>query len=139
MGEPIRALLERHYRAWSTGDVDGIVACFTADATMEDVALDACFEGPAGIRAMAVRVLSAMAGLEWTPARICVDGDVACTEWRMTGVHRGDLPRIGPGTGKPFSVAGMSIAEIRDGLIHRHRDYWNLGTYQQQVGTSTSA
>jgi steroid delta-isomerase-like uncharacterized protein len=127
-------LLQRHYAAWSSGDVNGILACFAADASLEDVALEATFAGHDEIRQMAVRVLAAMPDLQWTPTRICVDGSTVFTEWRMTGTHADDLPRIGPGTGKQFSVRGSSVDEIRDGLIHRHRDYWNLTTYQRQVG-----
>lgn len=134
VGDDIRQLLERHYRAWSTADVDGIVACFAPDGALEDLALEASFEGRSGIREMAVRVLGAMTDLQWTPTLICVEGSTAFTEWRMTGTHEGDLPRIGPGTGKSFSVPGVSIDEIHGGLIHRHRDYWNLTTYQHQVG-----
>ena len=132
--DPTEQLLRRHYDAWSTADGDAILACFTADGCMEDVALEATFAGPAGIRQMAARVLDAMAPLQWTPTLIAVDGSVAFSEWCMTGTHSDGLPRIGPATGKPFTVRGSSVDEIHDGLIHRHRDYWNLTTYQRQVG-----
>jgi steroid delta-isomerase-like uncharacterized protein len=134
MSDDIRRLLDRHYKAWSTGDIEGIVACFTDDAVLEDLAVEHSFEGKEAIRRMAEAVLAAMPDLVWTASLTFVEGPIAASEWRMTGTHKGDLPRIGPGTGRTFSVSGMSIDEIRDGLIHRHRDYWNLTTYQRQVG-----
>jgi steroid delta-isomerase-like uncharacterized protein len=134
MSREIKELLERHFKAWSAGDVEGIVACFSADAGMEDLGVEARFNGREGIRQMAARVLAAIPDLRWTPRRICVDGSTAVTEWHMGGTHQGDLPRIGPGTGNPFSVPGVSIDEVRDGLIQQHRDYWNVAAYRRQVG-----
>lgn len=32
------------------------------------------------------------------------------------------------------NVQGVTVDEIRDGPVHRHRDYWNLAAYLQQVG-----
>ena len=134
MADEMAQLVERHWKAWNDQDLVGILACFADDGVMEDAALEASFDGKEGIRAMALRVFAAIPDLEWKPQRVCVGESTIAVEWTMTGTHHGDLPLIGPGTGKPFSVDGMTIEEIRNGLIQRHRDYWNVSTYQRQVG-----
>ena len=133
MGTDHRHLVEQHLKAWSTNDVEGIVACFTPDCTFEDLALQERFEGHAGLRAFVAALQAATSNFQWTPTRMVVDGDEVWTEWRFTMTQTGDFPGI-PATGKSAEIPGVSIDEIRDGLIHRHRDYWSLATYLQQVG-----
>jgi steroid delta-isomerase-like uncharacterized protein len=133
MNEDIRRLLERHYAAWSQGDVEGIAACFTEDCLFEDMALQAKFEGKAGVRGFAQATFAAVPDFRWTPEIILVDGSRAASAWNMAGRQTGNFPGI-PGTGKSFSVPGSSIVETRDGKIHRNRDYWSLATYLRQVG-----
>jgi steroid delta-isomerase-like uncharacterized protein len=129
----IQHLVEQHFKAWSSGDVEGIVACFTEDCVFEDMALQAKFEGHAALREFAVAVFAALPDFNWVPAKVFNDGDMVCIESRFTGTQTGDFPGI-PATGKPSDVPLLTIEEIRDGRIHRHRDYWSLATYLQQVG-----
>jgi steroid delta-isomerase-like uncharacterized protein len=51
----------------------------------------------------------------------------------MSGTHKGDLPKI-PATGKPFSVRGSTIYELREGKIKRNSDYWDMVTFLKQIG-----
>jgi steroid delta-isomerase-like uncharacterized protein len=134
VSDDITRLVERHWKAWSTQDLEGILASFADDGVIEDLALDTSFDGKEGIRAMALRIFAAIPDLEWTPRRICVGDDSVAVEWNMTGTHQGDLPRIGPGTGKRFDVDGMTIQMLRGGLVRRQRDFWNISTYRRQVG-----
>lgn len=134
MSTNLTRLVEEHWQAWSAQDLGGVLACFAEDGVMEDAALQASFEGKVAIAAMAQRVFAAIPDLEWIPRRICLGGSIVAVEWTMTGTHQGDLPHIGPGTGKPFCVDGMSIEKVRKGLVRQHRDYWDLATYQRQVG-----
>ena len=133
MGADNRQLVEQHMKAWSSNDVEGIVACFTEDCIFDDLALQATFEGHAGLREFAAAVYAAMSDFQWTPIRMVTDRDEVCTEWRFTMTQTGDFPGI-PATGKSADIPGVTIDEIRDGRIHRHRDYWNLAAYLQQVG-----
>jgi steroid delta-isomerase-like uncharacterized protein len=133
MNQEIQRLLEQHYAAWSKGDVEGILACFTDDCVFEDMALQAKFEGKEGVRGFAQATFAAIPDFRWTPTIILIDGSRAGTEWRMTGTQTGDFPGI-PGTGKSFSVPGSSVLEIRAGKIHQNRDYWSLATYLGQMG-----
>jgi len=127
-------LVEQHMKAWSTGDVEGIVACFTEDCVFEDLALQARFEGHEQLREFAVAVFAALPDFVWTPTTTMFsDGGRVCTEWRFTGTQTDDFPGI-PATGKASDIPGVTVDEIRDGRIHQHRDYWSLATYLQQVG-----
>ena len=133
MDSKSRKLLDRHYAAWSSQDADAVAACFTDDCVFEDLALQAKFEGKGGVRGFAEMTFAAIPDFTWTVHTFLADGPHCATEWTFTGKQTGELPGIPP-TNKPFKIPGLSFVEIRDGKIHRNRDYWNLATYLQQVG-----
>ncbi|MCC2655218.1 MAG: hypothetical protein K0Q76_326 [Panacagrimonas sp.] len=132
----VRRLLERHYAAWSSGDVEGVVACYAEGCAFEDLALEARFDGTAGVRSFVQLTFAAIPDFKWNPRHITVDGERVACEWVMDGTQRGDLPGI-PGTGKRFDVRGLSALVVRGGKIHENRDYWSLGTYLRQIGQRT--
>src|SRR3989442_13783713 len=91
MGTDNRQKVEQHMKAWSSGDVDGIVACFTEDCVFEDLGLQATFEGHAALREFAAAVYAAAPDFHWTPNRMFAEGNQACTEWRFTLTQTGDF------------------------------------------------
>ena len=133
MSSDIKALVERHFKVWSTGDLEGALGCFTDDGIFEDLGVQESHQGKDAIRAFGEAVLNAFPDFQWLPKNMIVEGSIVCTEWQMTGTHKGDFPGM-PASGKTFSVPGMTIDEIKDGLIHYHRDYWSLATLLQQLG-----
>lgn len=132
----VRRLLERHYTAWSRGDVEGVVACYAEGCVFEDLALEARFDGLPGVRGFAQLVSAAIPDFNWKPLHIVVDDERVACEWVMHGHQRGDLPGI-PGTGKRFDVRGHTAMVVRGGRIHENRDYWSLATYLRQLGHRT--
>ena len=42
-------------------------------------------------------------------------------------------------TGKPFEVQGVSVIEVRNGLISRNLDYYDAATIMKQVGVLPKA
>lgn len=134
--DAVRRLLERHYAAWSSGDVEGVVACYAEGCVFEDLALEARFEGPSGVRGFAELTFKAIPDFCWTPRQITVEQDRACCEWVMHGHQSGDLPGI-TGTGQRFEVRGLSALQIQQGSILHNRDYWSLATYLRHLGHRT--
>ena len=49
------------------------------------------------------------------------------------GTHTGPLDGIPP-TGRRAEVVGCNVVEIRDGKIHRERDYYDTMALMQQLG-----
>ncbi len=129
----VRELLQRHYTAWSTGDIEGVVACFNEGCVFEDLALEAKIEGRTGVRKFVQMSFNAIPDFKWNPKTILVDGDRCSVEWQMDGTLVGDLPGI-PGTSQRFDVRGLSTLVVRGGLIQENRDYWCLNTLVRQVG-----
>jgi steroid delta-isomerase-like uncharacterized protein len=59
--------------------------------------------------------------------------DVSVVELVARGTHTGPLDGIPP-TGRRAEVVGCNVVEIRDGKIHRERDYYDTGALMQQLG-----
>jgi ketosteroid isomerase-like protein len=57
-------------------------------------------------------------------------------EWLMSGTFLGESFGDAP-TGKGFRVPGCCVMQIQNGRIRRHRDYWNLLTFNRQTGVPT--
>jgi len=108
-------LIEQHLKAWSSGDIDGILACFTEDCVFEDLALQSAFEGHDALREFAVAVFAACPTSSGTRRRYSAMAGVLhgvalhCTQ-------TGDFPGI-PATGKAVDIPCLSVDEIRDGRI----------------------
>ena len=117
-------MLRAYYAAWCTTDPDRIAPFFTPDATFEDLAFNAVFEGHDGVRTFAQMTFDAAPDFAITPTSIIVTGTHAAASWTMRGTFTNDLAGL-PATGRPFEIRAASIIELRDGLIHRMTDYWN--------------
>jgi len=129
-------LLERHYTAWSNGDIDGVVACYADGCKFEDMALEAQFNGPEGVRSFVTLTFESIPDFKWNPRKFVIEGENCVCEWQMDGTLKGDLPGI-PGTGKRFDVRGLSSLIVRNGKIVDNRDYWSLATLLRHVGHTT--
>lgn len=117
-------------------DYDRMVRCMAADAVHEDMTMGVRKEGRPEIEAFArdleehlssdyrIRLVDLLAG---------EDGYAA--EWEISGTNDRADDRYGmPATGRGFTMRGVSVGRVRDGLIVANRDYWDLAGYLGQVG-----
>jgi steroid delta-isomerase-like uncharacterized protein len=60
-------------------------------------------------------------------------GYASVIEFVAHGTHRGELDGLPP-TGRHVDVPGCNVIEVRDGLIHRERDYFDTAVMLTQLG-----
>ena len=60
-------------------------------------------------------------------------GDTAIVEFVGRGTHKGELMGVAP-TGKTIALPVCNVMEIRDGKIHREREYMDVMTLMTQLG-----
>jgi steroid delta-isomerase-like uncharacterized protein len=130
---PIDKIIDDWAVAWSVHDIDKILSLFTDDCVYEDVPTGAVHHGKAELKGFADRVFAAFPDFKIELASGFIAGNWAGVEWTMSGTHKGDLPEI-PATGKPFSVRGSTICELREGKIKRDSDYWDMVAFLKQLG-----
>lgn len=110
--ELLRAFAERLER----GDADGVAALFTPDATYQEPPVYA-FSGRDAIRAFVADFAARHTDVSFTIVRAFADasGSLLAAEWRFAYMRAAD------GTRRVF--AGISIVELRDGLIASWRGF----------------
>ena len=123
-------MAERVAGAFTRRDVEGIVACFTEDATYGDL-----FYGEAaghdGLRALFGRMLEEAAEAEWTIDTAVASPSVEIAEWTFRFVVGDAVPRS---AGRTVAMRGASVFELRDGLCCAYREYFDRGVGYIQLG-----
>ncbi len=115
-----RALIERFWGDLARRDFDAVGAYFTEDGHYTDVpAPEEGARGPAAITARLRLGLEPLERYVLNPGPIVADGDMVITE------HSEDW--YWP-TGEHVQLPFVSVHELRDGMLVRWWDYWDMGT-----------
>lgn len=118
---------------WSSHNMATVASVFTDDCIYEDVALGVVNHGKNELKAFGDGFIAGAPDVKVEVTSRFSAGDMAAAEWEMSGTHNGDLPGM-PATGKPFSLRGVSVFEMRGDSISRCSDYWDLATFKRQLG-----
>jgi limonene-1,2-epoxide hydrolase len=110
-------LFDRRRDAWLREDLDGYLALWAEDMTFQSPAHAEPLRGRAAFGELVRRSLTLARPASFDFTHIAVDGSIVLAEWRIAVEQRDG--------GRRVEWWGMSVAEIRDGLIHRWREYWN--------------
>lgn len=109
------ALVERYFRACSTGTRSEIAACFTEGAVVYDLN-HRPVRGAKSIGSFYARVRDQWDGASWEINNYLEDDRAAAVEWTMRG--RTD--------GTAFAVRGSEHYEFSAGRIDQIRQYWRF-------------
>jgi steroid delta-isomerase-like uncharacterized protein len=123
-------LVERFAEAFNRRDVDGLLACFTEDATYRDL-----FYGPhagqAALRGMFERMFREGRDYRWSMDAIVMDDRRAAAEWTFGYTATAAVPRS---EGRRVRFSGMSMFVLEDKRIVAYREYANTGAALLQLG-----
>lgn len=128
-------LLRSFAGAWSGHDPDEIAGFFADDAVYEDPCYGVRVEGRPAIREFVASVLNRMPDfhLEYP---FCSAGDRGgFAEYRITATWNGLVPVAGvDATGARLEAIGVTVFELRDGMITRDADYYDFAATLQALG-----
>jgi limonene-1,2-epoxide hydrolase len=111
------ALFERRRDAWLREDVDAYLALWAEDMSFQSPVHEVPLRGRAAFGELVRRSFAFSRPVAFEFAHLAVHGAQVLAEWQIT-VERRD-------GGRRIAWWGMSVAELRDGLIHSWREYWN--------------
>ena len=104
-------VVERFAEAFNRRDVEGLLACFTEDATYRDL-----FYGPhagqAALRGMFERMFSEGRDYRWQMDAIVVDAHRAAAEWTFGYTATAAVPRS---EGRRVRFSGMCVFDLDGG------------------------
>jgi SnoaL-like polyketide cyclase len=135
--------LDRYLDAWVlhcfAGGSDGreaaerLLGFMGDDVVYEDVPSRSVFEGHQGILTMCSQGHQMSADLMYEIVSRQTDGRWYAFESVGKGTNTGAVGPI-PSTGRPFELRVMSVGELGNGVVHAHRDYWDLAGLLTQLG-----
>ena len=136
--------LDRYIDAWSehpaAGSPEGgealdrLLGFMSEDVDYEDVPSRSVFKGHDGIVAMCAGAFQMSSDLEFEIVSRQADGRLYAFESVGTGTNTGAIGPI-PATGRPIELRGIAVGSIApDGLVERHRDYWDMAALLVQLG-----
>jgi limonene-1,2-epoxide hydrolase len=111
------ALFARRRRAWLAEDLDAYLALWAEDMTFQSPMHAEPLRGRPAFAALVRQSLAFARPVSFDFTHLMADGSTVLAEWRIAIERRAE--------GRRVEWWGMSVAEIRDGLIHRWREYWN--------------
>ena len=120
-------------RYWTAHDVDGLISLFAEDGIYEDVAVEHSSRGPKQLRRFFESTLVLFPDLVVELHTAIANDKMGAGEWTMSGTHLGGSPAQ-PATGKPFKSLGSCVMTFVGGRITHHKDYWNLLSFNRQIG-----
>ncbi len=115
LGDPQLAMVRRLERATDTHDLEALVDCFAHGYVNETPAHPSRgFTGRDQVRRNWMQIFAAVPDLRATVLRYALDGDVAWTEWEMSGTRR---------DGSAHLMRGVVIFTVADGQASAARFY----------------
>jgi ketosteroid isomerase-like protein len=117
----LQDLFRRFGRAFNAGDVEGILACVTADfrwimARGPEAPHGRVVAGREALRAALAARARELDGVRFSDARVFAAGEFVVGTFRMTATRRDD--------GAAVDLRGCDIYTLRDGLIASKDSYW---------------
>jgi len=115
------ATLEAILDAFNRHDLDGIMAFFAEDATLDTPRgpdpWGSRFAGKAAVREGLAARFAGIPDVHYAEDRHWVRGERGVSEWLLTGVTT---------AGQRIAVRGCDLWEFRDGLVVRKDSYWKI-------------
>ena len=128
------ALVEGHYRAEESGDLDAIVEGFVVDAEHDVVGRPGeALHGTEQIAAFYRALLAELRIDRFEPVRRWYGDDHVVDEAILHATAEGH-PFGLDGRGRPVQARFLHIFDLRDGLIERESAWIDLAAIQQQLG-----
>ena len=122
-------IVEKAFAAWNAHDLDKVVAAYSDDIVYEDVPFDRLNDGPVEFRTWVAECFSIIGDFKIEATNTWIENGHGAVEWVWSGVDKDWFK-----TGKPFSVRGVSVFEVREGKISRNKDFYDAAAIMRQVG-----
>jgi limonene-1,2-epoxide hydrolase len=115
------SIAHRFAAAFATRDVERVVACFTPDATYDDLFYGRS-TGATGLRELFGRMYAEGDRHEWTMTRVLTGPDCTIGEWTFTFTTSAAVPS---GGGRTVRFPGVSVFETEGGRCRAYREHFD--------------
>ena len=130
--EATRAVIDGLFAAAATGVTDAVLEWWADDGVLDDVTIARRYAGKAQLRPYLDMYYRAFPDLDFTPARVIVDGSFAAVEWAET-FHFLDRFDGVAADGRELRVRALDLFEIRDGLVVHESGWYGDAWFRRRL------
>jgi len=130
--KPTRAVIDGLFAAAATGDLDEVLAWWADDGVLDDITLSRRFSGKAELRPYLDWYFTALPDLDFTPARILVEGPYAAVEWAETCHLTGTFDGVAP-DGRELRLRALDLFEIRSGRTVHESSWYGDSWFRRRL------
>jgi steroid delta-isomerase-like uncharacterized protein len=127
--------------AWEAQSLEAapIAAAYTEDAVYEEVATAVSLRSREEIETYLTGFFAAFSDARADVETAFATEDQAAATWSFTGRYTNQLPGFPPPAGQAVMFRGASILELREGMIERETQYWDVYGILAQLGAVPDA
>ena len=119
--------------AWNSNDLERILPYYAEEYEAVDISEPQVQRGREAVREMLVRYWKAFPDLRFRVTGTVAEGDRIAISWSAEGTHQGPILNIPP-TGHKVAIRGVSIIDVKDGLVTRAQYIWDLAGMLRDMG-----
>lgn len=133
MTTDLAAYAEIINEAWNSHDIEKVLDLYSPHYIGDDVGQASLLRGHEGLRTMLEMYWKAFPDLKFAVTDVVVQDSRVATIWMAEGTHQGPIMNIPP-TGHKVEVRGMSVIDVKDGLVVRGQYVWDLAGMLRHMG-----
>ena len=120
-------------QACNAHSIEEVLRFYSTDYIGSDIAERTPLMGHRGMRALLERYWGAFPDLHFHVTERIVQGSHLTVVWLAAGTHSGPIMNI-PATRRQVEVKGVSLLEVKDGLVVRGQNIWDLAGMLRHLG-----
>lgn len=120
--------------AYNTRDVAAVLAFYTDDCVFRDIPTGVVTTGKQELGDFLRETFEAYPDCRGETTSVCRAKGADFSEWVWSGTVLAEERRGLKPTTRPYSIVGATLDLIRDGLIWRETDYYDLAGFYEQMG-----
>ena len=119
--------------AWNSHDMENILRFYAPDCVSDDVGQASQLHGREGLRSMLELYWKAFPDLRFKITDTVAQNSRMAIAWMAEGTHEGAIMNIPP-TRHKVEVRGMSIVDVKDGMVVRAQYIWDIAGMLRHMG-----
>jgi steroid delta-isomerase-like uncharacterized protein len=119
--------------AWNSHNIEKVLDFYAPEYIGEDIAQVSPQHGQQALRTVLENCWRAFPDLQFSVISSLVEGSHIAILWLGEGTHQGTFMNIPP-TGRRLEVRGVSMIDVKDGLIQRGQYVWDLAGMLRHMG-----
>ena len=131
--EKNKEIAKKLFAAWSSHDSIKLASLFTDNLIYHDTPFGLESKTKQQLVNFVNVTIKAVPDAKIVPSNMVASEDFVMVTWTWTGTYIGGWGPDYPGNSKPFSINGMSVLEIENGLIKNNYDYYDKDPFRKLV------